>query len=305
MRFQRFDLNLLVSLDALLTHRNVTRAAEQLHIGQSAASAALARLREHFDDDLLVRSGREMRLTALGETLVGPVRSTLRQAQSTLEQRPGFDPATSARTFTLLASDYVMRVLMIDVVRKIAELAPDVRFVLTRLRESSADLLDRGQVDLMIVPENFGSTEHPSEELFSDEYVCIGWNKHPVLHQAPSLDDYLDWPHVAVRLRNSRPYAFEDAILPAGERRVDVFVEDFINLPALIVGTPRLATVQKRLAEHARESGLDIAIWPLPFQMPPLLEYMRWHKSSEHDPGLEWLRGVLKEALGKRLAKSL
>ena len=76
MRLDRFDLNLLVVLDALLAERNVTRASQRLHIGQSAASAALARLREHFGDPLLVPVGRRFMLTPLATSLVDPVRDT-------------------------------------------------------------------------------------------------------------------------------------------------------------------------------------------------------------------------------------
>ena len=295
MRFLRFDLNLLVALDALLTERNVTRAAARLSIGQSAASAALARLREYFGDDLLVASGRELRLTALGRSLQEPVRATLRQAQATIQLQPGFDPATSERRFTVATSDYVTQVLLFDVVRRLAERAPRLQLSITRRTAGAEDQLERGEVDLLIVPEHFPSSGHPSAPLFSDEYVGIAWAGHPQLARRPRLKDYFAWPHAVSRQQDLRPFAFDDAHLPpgAGDRRVEVFVDDFISLPEMVVGTARLATVQRRLAERALNSGLPIRLWPLPFAIPPLQETMRWHGSAVADPALAWLRAQI------------
>src|SRR5262245_4933192 len=112
MRFNRLDLNLLVALDALLAEQNITRAAERLHLSQSAVSGALARLREHFQDELLVQVGRRMTRTPLAESLAQPVREILAQVQATVERRPGFDPSTSDRQFSIMVSDYVTTVLM-------------------------------------------------------------------------------------------------------------------------------------------------------------------------------------------------
>lgn len=295
MRFLRFDLNLLVALDALLTERNVTRAAEQLNIGQSAASASLARLREYFGDPLLVSSGREMRLTALGESLREPVRATLRQAQATIQLQPGFDPMSSERHFTLAASDYVQTVLLIDLVRHLAEQAPKLRLSITGLGADALDRLDRGDVDLLLVPDHYPASTHPSEPLFEDAYVGIAWQFHPGLPECPGLEDYLAWPHVASRQRARRPFALEDAHLPpgCGERQVEVFVEDFVSLPSMLVGTSRLATVQRRLAERAMAAGLPLRTWPVPFTIPPLRETMRWHPTAQADPALSWLRQSL------------
>ena len=95
MRFHGLDLNLLVALDALLTHQNVTRAAEQLNLSQSALSGALARLREHFDDELVVPIGRRMEPTPLARTLAEPLHEILLKTKSLVTATPTFDPQTS------------------------------------------------------------------------------------------------------------------------------------------------------------------------------------------------------------------
>lgn len=296
MRFLRFDLNLLAALDVLLSERNVTRAAERLNIGQSAASSALGRLRDYFQDDLLVPSGRGLRLTALALTLVEPVRATLRQAQATLQMQPGFDPASSTRSFTVAASDYVMHVLMHDVVRDVALQAPGLRLNLKRREPTVTEQLDRGEVDLLVVPDFFPAAGHPSEPLFTDHYVCIAWKDHPDIKGRLSLARYLALPHVASRQSPTRPYALEDAHLPlgAGDRQVQVFIDDFISVPELIVGTNRIATVQRRLAERARQRGLPLKLLAVPFGIPALNETIRWHPTASADPALQWLRACIK-----------
>lgn len=112
MELNRFDLNLLIGLDALLHEKNVTRAAERVFVSQPAMSAALQKLREFFDDPLLVRVGRDMQLTPRGLSPVGPVREALLQIQATLGTQPSFDPGTVQRTFTLIVSaDALLRVM--------------------------------------------------------------------------------------------------------------------------------------------------------------------------------------------------
>src|ERR1044072_1286367 len=105
MQLNRFDLNLLIALDALLREKNVTRAAERVFVSQPAMSAALHKLREYFNDPLLVRVGREMELTARGESLVEPVREALLPIQMMLGPQPTFDPKTARRDFTVIMSE--------------------------------------------------------------------------------------------------------------------------------------------------------------------------------------------------------
>src|SRR6267142_5356873 len=112
MHLRGLDLNLLVALDALLDERNVTRAAERVNISQSGMSAALARLREYFDDQLLVPLGRKMVLTSLAQTFLAPVREIVLRAHTLIDATPGFNPVTAQRRFTIMASDYVARVLL-------------------------------------------------------------------------------------------------------------------------------------------------------------------------------------------------
>src|SRR4051812_11090624 len=155
MNLHLFDLNLLVALDALLTERNVTRAGNRLNLSQSATSGALARLRQHFHDELLVPVGRQMVLTPVAEGLVGPVRDILLQVRGTLGAAPRFDPATAARHFSLAVSDYVTDILMADVLRTAREQAPRATFELRPLGRRASEDLERGELDFLIAPEGY------------------------------------------------------------------------------------------------------------------------------------------------------
>ena len=112
MRFKKLDLNLLVALDALLTEKNVTRAGERVFLSQSTMSNALARLRQYFDDELLVQVGGRMELTPRAVMLHDAVRDVLVRIDTTIAAKPAFDPTESDREVTLFVSDYSMEVLI-------------------------------------------------------------------------------------------------------------------------------------------------------------------------------------------------
>jgi DNA-binding transcriptional LysR family regulator len=152
MRFHDLDLNLLVALDALLTEQSITRAAERLHLSQSAMSGALARLREHFHDELLAQVGRRMVPTALGDSLRASVRELLLQIQSTIEPRSSFDPQTSDRRFTIMVSDDVASLIFTEVLRRAGELAPAITFAFLAPDDAAAEALDRGDIDFIVLP---------------------------------------------------------------------------------------------------------------------------------------------------------
>ncbi len=110
MRYKHLDLNLLVALNALLNERSISRAAVSLHLSQPAMSAALARLREHFKDELLVPNGRSMMLTARAQSLLQPVQHILLQIDSSISEAPVFEPKQSQRRFNVTVSDYTLEV---------------------------------------------------------------------------------------------------------------------------------------------------------------------------------------------------
>lgn len=296
MRFIKLDLNLLVALDALLTECSVTRAAEKVHLGQSAMSNALTRLREYFDDDLLVQVGRKMEPTPRGMTLKDPVRDVLIRIESSVIAQPAFDPSQSDREFRLNISDYTNAVLMPHLLELAHRQSSKVRFQLLPQTFNPKRALENGEVDLLITPSQFVSEEHPSEFLLSETFCCVIWRDSHLAHGAMSLERFLSHGHVVMEPSNSQSYETRELEKQGIERRVEVKTFSFATAPRLVVGTSRIATLHHRLAVQAA-AELPVAIKPLPMEIPALKQTMQWHKYRTNDLGLMWLRNTLLQAV--------
>ena len=203
MDLHLFDLNLLVALDALLRECNVTQAGNRLNLSQPAMSGALARLRGHFQDELLVSVGRRMVRTPLGDALVEPVRDILLQVRGTLESRSGFDPATSTRHLKIAASDYVIAILMADALRRVRCEAPHISFDLRPLGPRADEALDNAELDFLIAPASAEFEAHASEVLFEDTFTCVAWSGNSAVGDTLSPEDYLSLGHVVVNVGES------------------------------------------------------------------------------------------------------
>lgn len=291
MHLQRLDLNLLVALEALLTTQSVTRAAEKLSISQPAMSGALNRLREHFDDALIQRAGRNMVLTPFGLELSGRVREVLEHATELVRMRPGFDPSTSDRSFVMVASDYALSIIVPMVLPRVAAAAPNVAIHVETRSADHARRFSNGQIDVVLVPANLSMPDYPCAPLFEDEYVCIAWQDNPLVHDRLTKDEFLSLGHVVrVNPAAGEPAGDERSVRSMGlTRRVAATVPVFGMLPRMVVGTPWIATVQRRLAEHAARH-YPIRVLPHPLNIPPLSMMLQWPTVRSTDGGNCWLR---------------
>ncbi|WP_321858500.1 LysR substrate-binding domain-containing protein [Paraburkholderia tropica] len=296
MRLGHFDMNLLVALDALLDTRSVTRASERLHIGASATSSALGRLREYFNDPLLMQVGRRMELTSLGRSLAQPVREILLSVQSTVVARLEFDPAQAQRNFVIRASDYLTTVLLIDVVQRLQREAPGITLHIANMTDDVPERLDRGELDLVIYPSVSVDPDHPSQALFEETYSCVVWEGNPLVGESLTQQQYSELGHVAATFGDSRSASVEGFLLASRgiTRRIEVTTTNFSTLPQLVLGTTRIATVLTRLAKIYAHF-LPLRVLPLPMELPPLVEMMQWHAINDGDPAHAWLRRVLLE----------
>jgi DNA-binding transcriptional LysR family regulator len=292
MRFKNLDLNLLVALHALLTERSISRAAEKIHLSQPAASNALARLRDYFEDDLLVSSGRQLLLTPRAEELIDPVRDVLMRIDSTITTRAVFEPASETQDFTLLASDFTTTVLIPPLLAALFGEAPGVRIHLRNQTERPDEVLDQRKADFLIIPSQFLSKDHPSVALFEEDYVCVTWDGHARVHDRLTLDDYLSCGHVAASFTGERQGSTFDSWFMNSfdvERRVEVTAPTMAALPALVIGTDRIATVHRRVAERA-QAYLPVRLWAPPIKIPRLVQMLQWHKYKNNDPAIAWMR---------------
>ena len=297
MRYKGLDLNLLVAFDTLLELRSVTRSAERLHLSQAAMSAALGRLREYFADDILVLQGKRMYPTAFARNLVPQVQSSLRQLDSMLVTSAGFDPATSQRTFRIVASDYVATVVLVPLISHLATLAPRVRTEVLLTSDSGLKQIENGDVDLLITPEDYVSPDLPTTNLYEESHVMVGCANNPDFTANLTEKEFLAAGHVTVAIGNLRTPAFGDKVLESlGKvRRVEVVAPSFTMIPWMLIGTHRLAIMHRRLAT-VMSRKFAIAYHPLPFYVPPLREMVQHHFTRSADAGLSWYRHHLHAA---------
>lgn len=294
MRHHRLDLNLLPALRALLTEQNVTRAGEVLHVTQPAMSRMLSRLREFFDDPLIVPVGRRMALTPLAEGLRGKVDSLLLHLDATLSTQPAFDPSQSRRHYTVMASDYVATVLMLDVVQAVSRIAPTVSIELLPLGPWGAAALSAGEIDFVIQPAMFCSPDHLTETLFEDTYHGVVDRENPAVGEAISLEHYMALGHVTYRHRGWP--LFESYLAKGSEQPAEplVSVNTFGLMAPMVIGTPRIATMHSRMATRLARI-LPVRLVRLDFDTPRLAEALQWHPYRDADPGNLWLRELIKD----------
>ncbi|USX12372.1 LysR substrate-binding domain-containing protein [Oxalobacteraceae bacterium OTU3CAMAD1] len=288
MRYHRLDLNLLPALRALLTEKNVTRAGDSLHVTQSAMSGILARLREFFDDPLIVSVGRKMELTPLAESLVDKVNDLLVQVDSTLASRPDFLPANSQRHFSIVSSDYTVSVLLLDVLRRLHVEAPNVTIAIRQPGDATLPDLEAGDLDFHISPMGQLSDNHPSAVLFEDSFCAVVDRGNDRVGDSLTVEQYLSLSHVGFEYKGLPMFDRWFARMHSDRRR-DVSVGQFNLLAPMVVGTQRVATLHTRLAMRACEL-LPVRMVQLEFETPRFANLIQWHRYRDLDPGSIWLR---------------
>ncbi|HWU01130.1 MAG TPA: LysR family transcriptional regulator [Novosphingobium sp.] len=295
MRFKNLDLNLLVLFAALMETRSVTRSAERLGLTQPAASAALRRLRAYFGDEMLVQVGKRMHPTPFAEALYPQIQRSLQSVEQAIATPAGFDPANSPRRFRINASDYVMVAVLVGLAERIAAQAPNIQLEVLLPSENNVDELENGRIDLLIAPEQLLAPWHPSEFLYEEEQVVVGWAGNPVFDKGLGEDDFFAAGHVSVALGAQRAATFADSHLTrmSRPRRIEIEVASFASVPWFLQNTTRLAVLHKRLVQ-AMLPQFDLAWAPMPFPFPRLREMVQFHEARREDAGLIWLREQLR-----------
>lgn len=297
MNLARLDLNLLVSLDALLQQRSVTKAAAQMGLSQPALSASLARLRRHFSDDLLTRVGNDYRLTPLALQLRDLVRIALSGVDRVFTAQPEFDPSQSTREFAVLVSDYVVVVLGDTLAALLAEEAPHTRLRLTPHSPAIVERAERELLggDVLLLPHGFVA-DLSHRDLYRDEWVCVVSADNPLADDGLTVDHLRTLPWVVTYHGQtaSTPAARQMRMLGV-EPRVQVVTENFITVPSLVAGSERIAVLQRRLVDLLPMST-GIRALPCPIELGPLVEAMWWHPALDDDPEHRYLRDVISRA---------
>ena len=295
MNLRQFDLNLLVALDVLLTERNVTRAGERLYLSQPAMSGILARLRHAFQDELLVRVGRSLELTALAVELSGPVHECVRQVEDLLNLRQLFEPESVSRSFRIAASDYVVFLLLGPLLKILTARAPNISVRFLSIDPTAGERLAAGELDFAVLPDEF-EANLPSVPLFQDSWICAVWSAHPHSGVKFTLQEFLAWPHLSFRLAGADHASIaENYLAQIGcERRIVASTESFATAPFLLRETQLVTLVPRRLGERLQQAA-DIRLIEPPFDVPPLREKLIWSPRYTASAAHAWLRTRLTE----------
>ena len=286
---RRIDINLLVTLDVLLSEHNVTRAAQRLNFSQPSVSVHLAKLRDIFKDPLLLPGPRGMRPTARAEAL----REPLRQALETLERAvaPGspFDPAEASQTWRVAASDYGESTIVLPALTGLRSVAPGTRLAVLEATPSRiARQAEQGEIDLAFHTSEGAPSSLRRRVLFKERYVLAGRAGHPRLKRRPTLAQFCKLDHVIVSPDGGGFRAVTDqALSEVGlTRRVVLSVPHFLFVLSVLANTDLVAMVPSRLVRNNRA----LQVVEPPVDVPGFEMAMLWHERSHRDPAHEWLR---------------
>ncbi|WP_198116738.1 LysR family transcriptional regulator [Massilia rhizosphaerae] len=290
MDIKRLDFNLLVTLDALLAERSVSRAAQRLNLSQPALSAQLARLREMLGDPLFVPSHRGMTPTPLALGLQAPLAAALAQLRDVVTSARAFDPARDEFTVHVAASDYVQSALLLDFTLALRREAPGVRIALRPADAARlAAQMEQGEVDVaMLTPDGIAGALR-SRRLFEERYVFIARRGHPALRRPLSAARFCELEHVMVSPRGGSFATPVDDVLDAQglRRRVVVSASTFRSVPDLVERSDLVALVPARMVE-GRAGRLRVLAPPFP--VPGFAIHMAWHNRNHGDAAQRWVR---------------
>ncbi|MBM3646154.1 MAG: LysR family transcriptional regulator [Alphaproteobacteria bacterium] len=298
LNLNRADLNLLVVFDAVARTRSVTAAAERLSLSQPAVSHALKRLRGLMRDPLFVRGRDGLVLTPRAEARAPEIAAILGAVGRVLATE-SFDPATTTRTYRLAASDYATMTVIPSVVGRLRTAAPHAGIDVYPADGDLLPRLERGEVDVAFVGVARPGGRFVSHELFREHFVGLVCERHPLAIRAGqgrlTLKDYLAYPHVVVTLRNPRQSPIDAKLAKLGRtRRVAMVTPNFAANIASLRGTDLIMSLPSRLVSLTDRHGL--ILFELPLAVPDYPYFMSWHRRTDDDPAMVWLRGQVIEA---------
>ncbi|UYB51892.1 LysR family transcriptional regulator [Xanthomonas sp. AM6] len=289
LNFGRLDLNLLLTLDALLAEHNVTRAAERLHLSQPSVSVHLAKLREALDDPLLLPGPRGMRPTARADALRAPLRQALEALQRAVAPAAPFDPAQAGNRWRVAATDYGESTILLPALATLRSTAPGTRLAVLEMSPPQiARQAEQGEIDLALHTRAGAPPTLRQRTLFAERYVLAGRAGHPRLKRRPTLAQFCKLEHVIVSPDGGGFSGVTDEALGERglQRRVVLSVPHFLFVIDVLLRTDLVAMLPSRLLRA--HPGLQVCEPPLAVAGYEMA--MLWHERVHRDPAHRWLR---------------
>jgi DNA-binding transcriptional LysR family regulator len=291
MDLKDIDLNLLVALDILIAERSVTRAADRLCITQSAASATLARLRELFNDPLLVKQGRDLIATPVAQGLVAPVSQFLALVQSAFDRYRDFDPAKDRRTFSIVASDYATLLFLQPLMRTLSIEAPNIHLRIELADVNCVEQIRQLDNDLLIVPGDVlpDNGDFIVEPLFSDRYVCVVDADHPDIRSKITLQQFSALPYLATSFGTASSLVERQLDRLGISRNVEITTSGSTLAYFMLQGTRRISLLHEKLGKTVAKK-LNLRLLEPPMRLNGSTESIVWMPHNRNDLGHQWLR---------------
>jgi DNA-binding transcriptional LysR family regulator len=293
MDSKRLDLNLLVTLETLLVEQNVSKAAARLHLSQPAVSAQLSRLRDVFDDPLLIPAQRGMTPTAKAIELLDPLRQALDQVRATLTTHRNFEPAKAKLTVAIACTDYLQAAVVKPLVVALRTRSPGVRIALRNLDMQQLETqMARGDVDLALMTPEVAPQSLRTRHLFDERYVLIGRRNHPRLRDGLTVEEFAQLEHVIVSLVGGGFVTpVDNALATLGHgRNVVLSAASFLFVPEIVSQSDFVALVPERLV---RDSDEMLKVIDCPFPVEGFAVGMVWHERSHGHSGQRWIREAI------------
>jgi LysR family transcriptional regulator, mexEF-oprN operon transcriptional activator len=292
---RQLDLNLLVALDVLIAEASVTKAAEKLNMSQSAMSYALKRLRIILDDDILIRTSREMEVTPYARQISDRVHQILTEIESTLLSKEIFNPATAQETFRIAASDYVETTIGINLIQQLTTQAPGIRIRITNLnKETVMDAIDNNRIDLIINAHLSLKSWHVEQNLYREEFVCVVRSDDELTEL--SMEDYLLRSHLLVSMRDDFQGTVDNILESQQQSRQVIWsTPHFMAIPFLLANSDCVALLPRRMAQQCARA-MDLKLLPPPMAIEGFTVSMIWHQRNTNRPQHQWLRTQIFEA---------
>ena len=304
------DLNLLYVLVALDERRSVSGAALSLRKSQPAVSAALAKLRDFFNDPFFVRTGNDMQPTPRAATLIESARAVLGRIGTDIVATPAFDAATSRQAISLALSDVGEVVFLPAILKELRRLAPraTVRSISVPATDVAAGL-ESGAIDLAIgyFPD-LKKHNFFQQVMFSDTFASLVRSDHPLTASKLTLKQYLQLDHAVVRAESRTEEVIERYLARRKvRRRIVLTTPHFASAPMIVAQSDLIVTIPEPLARYFSKVAAGLRVVGLPFE-PPRIELKQiWHRKFHHDERNRWLRALVCKLFqdpGKRAAAS-
>lgn len=291
------DPSLLVSLDALLQERHVSRAARRMGLTQSAMSRVLARLRKELRDPLLVRSGRGWVLSPRAARMQVPLQTALGQLAGLLRDDTAFDAKRSRRSFRIATVDYGIAVAVIPLMGRLAREAPFVEVSVEPLPSALDEALESGAIYLVIAPRRKSSAGLIWTKLLSERFVSLTRKKHPRLKGKLDLELYCALSHVVVVPEPRAGNPIDRLLAEQGRsRHIALRVASFLAAPLVVAESDLVLTTPESVARRFA-AGFDLRMHAPPFELDALSLSLAFHERQRSDPGHAFVRGLIVKAL--------